>query len=76
MPTPGGASFMYSYPNLLPLPAGEVRRIAARLGQLDFEQVRGAFEGKVIPRDAKRRVLTSAALYVSILEGSAGKQHF
>jgi glyoxylase-like metal-dependent hydrolase (beta-lactamase superfamily II) len=36
-------SFMWSYPNYVPLPAGEVRRIGDRLGALDFDVIYSAF---------------------------------
>ena len=45
-------SFMWSYPNLLPLPTAEVTRIAAALQPLAFDRIHGAWWD---PRDSHRR---------------------
>ncbi|WP_010215016.1 MBL fold metallo-hydrolase [Sphingomonas sp. PAMC 26621] len=60
-------SFMWSYPNLLPLPAAKVVDIAARLDAYDFDRVYGAFAGQDIGHDAKKVVAQSAAHYVACL---------
>lgn len=60
-------SFMWSYPNLLPLPAAKVSDIAARLTAYDFDSLHGAFAGQDIDRDAKVIVAQSAARYVACL---------
>jgi hypothetical protein len=50
-------SFMWSYPNLVPLPASEVQRIGTRLGALDFDSIYSPFwERGEIERDAKAAV--------------------
>ena len=36
-------SFMWSYPNYVPLPAVDVRRIAQRLSAMDFDSIHSAF---------------------------------
>lgn len=59
-------SFMYSYPNLTPLPAWEVRRIAAAAGAFAFERLYGAFGG-VIETGAREAVLQSAERYIAAL---------
>ena len=41
-------SFMWSYPNLVPVNAAAVTRIAAALLPYGFERIYGAFEGRVI----------------------------
>jgi hypothetical protein len=61
-------SFMYSYPNLIPLPASEVERIRGVVETLDFDRVYGAWWPAVVDKDAKRKVLASADRYVAALE--------
>lgn len=60
-------SFMYSYPNLIPLPASEVRRIAGAVEPLDFEHIHGAWWGRNVLADAKGAVRRSAERYVRAL---------
>jgi len=60
-------SFMYSYPNLIPLPAREVERIRAVLETLTFDRVYGAWWGTVVVEDAKRKVLASADRYIAAI---------
>ncbi len=61
-------SFMWSYPNLVPLPAREVERIASVLATLEFDRIYGAWWDRVIDADAKAKVARSAARYVEALE--------
>jgi hypothetical protein len=56
-------SFMWSYPNLIPLPANEVRAIAARLEGLEFDRLYGAWWRSIIETDAKNKVARSATRY-------------
>jgi glyoxylase-like metal-dependent hydrolase (beta-lactamase superfamily II) len=58
--------FMYSYPNLIPLPAAAVEAIRAALDPFAFETVYGAWWGTVI-EDGKGAVERSAARYVRAL---------
>jgi hypothetical protein len=60
-------SFMYSYPNLIPLPAGEIQRMRAILETLEFDRVYGAWWDRVVADDAKAKVLRSADRYVKAL---------
>ena len=60
-------SFMYSYPNLIPLPAREVERIRAVVETLAFDRVYGAWWDRVIENGAKDKVLASADRYVAAL---------
>ena len=55
---------MYSYPNLIPLPAAAVQRIADALEPYAFETIQGAWWGTTVRRDAKEVVRRSAARYV------------
>ena len=62
-------SFQWSYPNMMPLPAATVRRIAGRLEAVAYERVYGAFLGQEIESGAGEVVARSAARYVALLEG-------
>ena len=61
--------FMYSYPNLIPLPEAAVRRIGAALEPLRFEQIYGAWWGTVVRRDGRSAVLRSVERYAGALRG-------
>ena len=69
IPDRGWVSFMYSYPNLIPLPAAEVQRMAAALEPYDFEAIQGAWWGTTVRRDGKGVVRRSAERYVRALQG-------
>jgi hypothetical protein len=60
-------SFMYSYPNLIPLPAKAIRRIAAALKPLEYERLYGAFPGLTVAKDAWGAVERSAARYLKAI---------
>ena len=60
-------SFMWSYPNLIPLPAAEVRRIALRTSPLRFDRIYGAWWHSIVDGDAHRKVQRSADRYVDAL---------
>lgn len=62
-------SFMYSYPNLIPLPAREVRRIADAVQPYTFDRIYGAWWERVVDQDAKAAVERSAARYIAAIEG-------
>jgi glyoxylase-like metal-dependent hydrolase (beta-lactamase superfamily II) len=63
-------SFMYSYPNLIPLPAEDVRRIAAAVEPYSFERIYGAWFDKVVTKDAKAALRRSVERYVAALAGT------
>ncbi len=63
-------SFMYSYPNLIPLPPGDVRRIAASVEALEFDRIYGAWWDRNILDDARNAVRRSARRYVQAIEGA------
>lgn len=74
--TPGkdAVSFMWSYPNMLPLPASAVSEIAAHLDNVRFERLYGAFEGQNISADAREIVMRSVQKYIACLNsGAVGK---
>jgi hypothetical protein len=57
-------TFMWSYPNMLPLPAREVDRIAGDLEPWAFDRIWGAWWGRVIRADAKAIIRESTRRYV------------
>lgn len=57
-------AFMYSYPNLIPLPPSKVETIARALAPYDFDSIYGAWWDRVIPRDGSAVVRRSADRYV------------
>lgn len=67
--TPGkdAVSFMWSYPNMLPLPAHTVERITGLLEGKKFARLYGAFEGQNIPANADEIVQRSGQKYIACL---------
>jgi hypothetical protein len=57
-------SFMYSYPNLIPLPAAPVERIGRALEPFDFETIYGAWWDRVVEGDGKSVVRRSVDRYL------------
>jgi hypothetical protein len=57
-------SFMYSYPNLIPLDAVSIRRIVAAVEPFAFDRIYGAWFGHIVREDAKAVVTRSAARYL------------
>jgi hypothetical protein len=62
---------MYSYPNLIPLPAESVRRIAARVRPFAFERIYGAWNGREVMSGGKDAVERSAERYIRFVNGPA-----
>ena len=56
-------TFMYSYPNYIPLPAGEVNRIVAALEPFEFDRIYGAWWDRNVLTGAKDAVRRSAERY-------------
>jgi hypothetical protein len=61
-------SFMYSYPNLIPLPARAVQGIAAAVAPYAFDRLYGAFAGRWVPQDAAGAVRRSADRYIRAIQ--------
>jgi len=62
----GHVSFMWSYPNLIPLSAARVKRIADILEPFAFDAVYGAFSGRnQIDVNGKQVVAASVARYIA-----------
>jgi hypothetical protein len=66
---PRWVSFMYSFPNHIPLPAAEVQRIANVLVDLAFDRIYGAWWPRVVADDAHAVVQRSAERYIQALQG-------
>ena len=61
------ATFMYSYPNAIPLGCAALDRLEAHAGRLTFEDVYGFAPGRQIIGDARARVDASFARYRAAL---------
>lgn len=62
-------SFMWSYPNLIPLDEATVRSIAGRVGQFRFDRIYGGWWGRVVVQDGPGAVRRSADRYIARLHG-------
>lgn len=62
-------SFMWSYPNLVPLDEDTVLDIADRVEPFDFDRVYGGWWGRVVVADGAAAVRRSADRYVARLRG-------
>lgn len=62
-------SFLYSYPNMIPLSGAEVRRIAATLARYRFDRIYGSWPGRVVVSDGNQVLARSAERYLRHLEG-------
>jgi len=62
-------SFMHSFPNLIPLPASEVRRVARAVEPFRFDRIYGGWPGSVVASDAQAAVARSAERYLRAIEG-------
>ena len=62
-------SFLWSYPNMMPLSAAAVRRIGAALAPWRFDRIYGAFPGRDVTTDGAAVLQRSAARYIKLLEG-------
>jgi glyoxylase-like metal-dependent hydrolase (beta-lactamase superfamily II) len=57
-------SFMRSYPNLIPLPAGEIRRIVDRVRPYRFDRIYGGWWDRVVSAGGIQAVERSAERYL------------
>jgi glyoxylase-like metal-dependent hydrolase (beta-lactamase superfamily II) len=62
-------SFMYSYPNQVPLNASAVRGIVAAVEPYAFDRIYGSWPGSIVAQDAKAVVRRSAERYIAHIEG-------
>jgi hypothetical protein len=68
LPDAGWVSFMRSFPNLIPLSAPVVTRLAASIAELDFDRLYDNF-GLQVPTGARAAVLRSAERYAAWVRG-------
>ena len=61
---PRWVSFMYSYPNYIPLGPSAIRRIVAALEPWEFDRIHGGWWGRVVREDGKGAVRRSAERYL------------
>jgi hypothetical protein len=62
-------SFMWSFPNLIPLDEATVLDIAARVERFDFDRVYGGWWGRTVVRDGAGAIRRSADRYVARMRG-------
>jgi hypothetical protein len=63
-------SFLWSYPNMMPLAAATVLRIAATLAPWQFDRIYGAFPGRQVTAGGARAVQRSAKRYIELSGGT------
>jgi hypothetical protein len=62
-------TFMYSYPNLIPLNARSVRGIVSAVEPYAFDRIYGSWPSSIVAEDAKAAVRRSAERYIAHIEG-------
>lgn len=70
VPDRKNVSFMYSYPNYIPLNATAVKQIIAAVEPFPFERIYGAFWDMVIEREGKAVMARSADRYLRAISDS------
>jgi glyoxylase-like metal-dependent hydrolase (beta-lactamase superfamily II) len=60
-------SFMYSFPNLIPLSASAIRKITAALEPFQYDRIYSAWFGNVVAENAKQGVAYSAQRYINAI---------
>ncbi|PWT97325.1 MAG: MBL fold metallo-hydrolase [Terriglobia bacterium] len=70
---PRWVSFMYSYPNFIPLSGASVRRIVEILRPWKFDRIYGAFPHRTVRSDAKAVLQRSAERYLAAIEGELAR---
>jgi glyoxylase-like metal-dependent hydrolase (beta-lactamase superfamily II) len=69
----GMVSFMYSYPNLIPLAPNAVRSIAEAVKPFAYDRIYGAWWDRVIESNAQAVVAKSVARYISAISNGIGQ---
>ena len=67
----GWVSFMYSYPNQIPLSSTSVERIAAAINRYPYDRIYSAFTGRQILAGASEAVRRSAKRYIGHLQNAS-----
>jgi len=65
----GWVSFMYSYPNYIPLGADAIRQIVTGLEPYQFDRIYGAFPKRTVAANAKEVVARSAERFIRAIAG-------
>jgi glyoxylase-like metal-dependent hydrolase (beta-lactamase superfamily II) len=60
-------SFMYSYPNMIPLNAAAVTKIVRAVEPFEFDRIYGGWWDYIMPTDAKTAVKRSAERYINAI---------
>jgi hypothetical protein len=60
-------SFLYSYPNQIPLNEAAIRGIVAAIQPFEFERIYGSWPGSIVQSDGKGAVKRSAERYIAHL---------
>jgi hypothetical protein len=64
-------SFMYSYPNLIPLGEAAINRIVDTMRPYKFERIYGGWNGRVVTIDGSDAIERSAERYLRFIRGEA-----
>jgi AraC-like ligand binding domain len=72
--TAGVQTFHYRYPNLIPLPATEIKRMRGAIEALDVDRVYGAWWDWTLTANAKPKVLRSADRYINARESASHRK--
>jgi hypothetical protein len=59
---------MYSYPNLIPLPASKVKQIISAVQPFEFDRLYGAWDRRVVLKNAKEIVKRSGERYIKAIK--------
>lgn len=62
-------TFMYSYPNLIPLPAPAIQQIVAAVAPLRFDRIYSGWPDRVVATDGQAAVVRSAERYLKAIQG-------
>jgi hypothetical protein len=68
-------SFMYSYPNFIPLDAASVRKIVSAIEPFAFAKLYGAWPQFAVQGNAKEAVRLSADRYLKAIEGTSAMRN-
>lgn len=62
-------SFMWSYPNLIPLDEATIRHIASQVERFEFDRVYGGWWGRIVVADGPGAIRRSADRYIARMHG-------
>ncbi len=68
-------SFMYSFPNFIPVNAETVRRIVAAVEPYPFDQIYGAWFGRNVKANAKEALRSSADRYIAAITDDTSSRY-